>query len=337
MAQYKIDDIAKKANVSPSTVSRVINGRPGVSMKKRQMVNEVISAMNYEPNWVAQSLAKGSTNIVALIIDDIRNPYYSTVAFNIQEELSKHDYKLIILSHENDIQKNLNFFQLSRQFNFAGIILTTALENEMLKDELKKINCPVVLFNRIIDNFDGDYVTQDNYLAGYKITKHMIETGHSEIAMITGPITSSTSFQRYKGYCHAIKMFGLETRDEWILSGDLKLKTGYEIGLDYIDKLSVMPKAVILGNDMMAIGFIDACYKMGVRIPDDISVAGFDNIQIAGLNMISLTTVQEPTLDMARIATECLIEKINNPQSPVRRVVLEPELIIRSSTLNNQK
>lgn len=330
--KYKIADIAKMANVSPATVSRVLNGQQGVNPTTREEVKAIIDEIGYRPNSIARSLARGHSDIVALVIDDIRNPYYATLVYNIQEALAEHGYMVIITSHENNIEKNLNFFHLAEQFEFAGVILTTALEDEELAKRIKAMKCPTVLLNRTMTSFAGDYVIQDNYIAGYQMTKHLIEYGYSEIAVLRGPLTSSSSVQRYNGYCHAMNSFGLPIEEKWILSGNLRMERGYEAGKWYAQHLDEMPKAIVAGNDMMAIGFMDAFLESGLSVPEDISIGSFDDIEIARTHMIGLTTMKEPLEEMTKIAAKFLLERLKDPDRPLQRAILEPKLIVRTST-----
>ena len=175
--KYGISDVAEMLGVSKSTVSRVINGNEGVGPELRKKVMDFINEIGYQPNTIAQSLSKGRMNIVALILGDIRNPFYADLTFNIQRILNDNGYMVMVLNSEYNIDRELEFLKLTEQFNFAGLILITAQE-KAIEERLKNMEMPKVLVNRILPYYTGDSVLIDNFQAGYQATMHLIELGH---------------------------------------------------------------------------------------------------------------------------------------------------------------
>ena len=328
-----ITSIAKDLGVSKSTVSRAMNNSPGVGQDLKNKINQYIKEIGYSPNQIARSLSKGALKIVALILNDIRNPFYSDLAFYIQRNLIEQGYMLVIFNSENDLNKELEFINTIINSNFAGLILLTARHNS-LSDELKNKKIPVVLVNRMLDlyNYQGDSVILDNFKAGYIATMHLIELGYPRIAYIKGNIESSASIQRYKGYLQALQNYKIPFFDEDVLETDLKLETGYKLAKQYTKNLKNKPKAIVIGNDLTAIGFIECCRENSIRIPEDISVISFDNINFSSLYDINLTTVDQHVQKMSEETVKLIIKQIENPSAQPERIILDPKLIIRKTT-----
>lgn len=335
MNNLTITDIAHLAGVSPATVSRVINKRPGVKNNIRKRVNEIIAEKGYVPSTLASGLSRGQTNIIGLILGDIRNPFYADLTYFAQKQLQNYGYNAMLFDSEYNSDKELECLIIANQLRFSGIIMTSALDSIDLIHTIDNLLCPVVLLNRTIENFNGSTVEMDNALAGYILTKHLIDLGHSSIAFLTGPKNSSSSSNRVLGFYKAMKEYRLPIIRDNIITGDLTQKTGYQVGLDIISNFHNYPSAIICGNDLMAIGLIDACLRNGIRVPEDISVAGFDDIKVSQLININLTTIKQPSSNMAIAAVDLILEKINDTECPNQHIVLEPELIVRGSTIQN--
>lgn len=328
--KYSISDVAQMLGVSNSTVSRAINGTPGVGPELRKKVLDFIEQIGYRPNSLAQGLSKGRINIIALILGDIRNPFYSSLVFTIQQVLNENGYMVMVFNSEYHIERELEILSLISRFNFAGVILITAQEKK-ISEQLNMLQIPKVLVNRVLPNYSGDSVLVDNFQAGYSAVVHLLELGHERIGFIKGPEVSSASSQRFSGYLQAIKNYALQFNSEDVYESDLKLETGEKISNDFISKPS-HPSAMIVINDMTSIGFINGCRKAGIKIPEQLSVISFDNIEIAGLQGIDLTTFSQHTEEMGAHAARLILKQLNDPQSKPERIILEPDLILRKTT-----
>ena len=328
--KYGISDVAEMLGVSKSTVSRVINGNEGVGPELRKKVMDFINEIGYQPNTIAQSLSKGRMNIVALILGDIRNPFYADLAFNIQRILNDNSYMVMVLNSEYNIERELEFLKLTEQFNFAGLILITAQE-EIIEDRLKNMNLPKVLVNRILPHYTGDSVLIDNFQAGYQATMHLIERGHRHIGFIKGPGVSSASSQRFAGYRQVLQNYGLPFEEKCVFESDLKLETGRSLADDFC-KLEKRPSAMVIVNDMTAIGFMDGCRNAGIRIPEDLSIVSFDNIAMASMYGIELTTISQHVDEMGEKAAHLMLKQLNDKDAKPERIIMEPTLIVRKTT-----
>lgn len=329
--KYTITDVANMLGVSRSTVSKAMNNAPGVGPEVRQKILDFVEEIGYKPNTLARGLSKGRINIVALIFGDVRNPFYSDLAFYIQKILNEHGYMVMVFNSEYKEEKEIEFVKLTEQFNFAGLILITAQSND-LKNTLKKVKVPVVLVNRTFEAYEGDAVFLDNFQAGYIATMHLMELGHQRIGFIAGHISSSSVEQRLEGYLQVIKNYHLTHIEEDIMLSDLSFDTGYRMAEEIIKDIKNRPSAYVIANDMTALGFMDCCKQHGIKIPEMISIISFDDIMFASLKDIELTTVSQHVKEMSENTAKLMLRKLKNPNAASERIVLEPTLMIRSTT-----
>ena len=333
--KYTITDVAEMMGVSKSTISRAMNGSPGVGKELRQKVLSFVDEIGYQPNALAKGLSKGRLNIVALILGDIRNPFYADLAFYIQKDLREDGFMVMVFNSEYDSQKEMEFIQRAIQLNFAGLILLTAQKKEIRK-KLEQVEIPVVLVNRILEGYEGDSVLLDNFKAGYIATMHLIELGHPKVAFVSGQSTSSASMQRYEGYRQALKTYGIAFDESWVFYSDLRMDTGYQVAKEYIADLDSRPSAVVVSNDMTAIGFIECCRENQIKIPEQISLVSFDDIEIASLYDLQITTVSQHVQEMSRRAAKLMHKRLLNPEGKAERVILDPTLMVRKTTCQYQ-
>jgi len=328
--KYNISDIAKMLGVSESSVSRALNGTPGISDALRAKILAFIDEVGYRPNTLAQSLSKGRLNIIALILGDVRNPFYADLTFDIQRLLSESGYMVMLFNSEYDMTRELELIRLAEQFNFAGLILITAKESSTTA-RLQHLDMPVVLVNRILPHFDGSSVLLDNFKAGYIAVMHLLELGHSKIGFISGHSVSSASNQRYEGYRQALSNFGLSFHEEHMYESDLKIETGYQIAKDFVSQPE-KPSAMIIVNDLTAIGFMDGCKQHGLCIPQNLSIVSFDNIRMSSLLGIELTTIDQHVDQMSEHAVALMLKQLSSETHRPERIVLDPTLIVRKTT-----
>lgn len=337
MKKYTIADVAKELGVSRATVSRAINNAPGVGEELREKVLNYVNEIGYQPNNLARGLSSGKINFVGLILGDIRNPFYAELAFNIQKELNDNGYTVIVFNSEYDANKEINFIRMAVQLNFAGLILLTAQTREM-EHELKDSNISVVMVNRMVNDFKGPSVFLDNFKAGYIATMHLIELGHTNIGFIDGHSTSSASLQRYEGYRMALQNYQISVDDKYLKYSNLKMDTGRKLANEFSQIKENKPSALVIVNDMTALGFMDGLREQGIDIPNDLSIVSFDDIPQASLSGIELTTVSQHVEDMSHHASRLILNAINNEQTTENeRVIIDPTLIVRKSTSTYKK
>lgn len=328
-----IDDIARLAGVSRSTVSRVLSNSPNVNPKTRETIRQVISEHQYLPNSLARSLAQGSINIVALIVGDIRNPFYSHLIWYAEQILHQNGYMTLLCNSNYEINKTKEFLDTAVQYGYSGAITVSIGNDESIADKLNNMPCPVVLLNRYLPHFKGDVVVTDNFTGGYMATKHLIELGHTKIGFLKGPVNSAVTHDRFSGYQKAMQNFSITTNSKYIASGDLSMASGYNYGMHLVSLDKDAPSAVIAGNDLMALGVMNALDQANMQIPDDISLIGFDDIPTASLKGINLTTVRQPTKDLGETAANLIIKRLREDESSrPKKILFDPELIIRATT-----
>lgn len=330
-----ITQIAAEFGVSPSTVSRALNALPGVSESLRKKIVDRAGETGYIPKTRLKDLSK--ENIIAIMGGDIRNPFYAQLIYTAQRKLNEKGYLVAVFNSEYDESDELKYISLAEKNKFAGII-QVAVPSEHLSVLLNKLSTPVVMVNRMLETVETDVVLLDNYEAGYIATRYLIELGHKRIGMLKGHKESSASSKRYDAYLQAMKNFNLQVNDEYLLQGDLSMETAYELAGKMFSSCSRPPSAMIVSNDIAALGFMKYCSENAVRVPEDISIVSFDNISFSETSMVPLTTVDAHATKMGSVAAELLINRINHPDNSITKIILKPELRERgSAAFNNQE
>lgn len=330
--KYKIGDIAQAIGVSPSTISKAMNNAPGVSDKMRKKILDYAEEIGYQPNFLAQSLSKGKINIIALILSDIRNPFYSDFAFHIQSQLNALGYMVMVFNHEYEAKKEAEFINFAIQASFSGVILFNSQCDiaKILTDSF----IPTVVVNKYIANVDADFLLLDSFQGGYTATRHLIDLGHSKIAFAKGREISAAALQRYDGFIQAMKNYFLPVNESWIFHTDARLSTGYSIAQQIFTQFNqdTRPTAIVISNDVTSLGFISYCNENHIVLPKDISVVSFDNLEYSEIHGIDLTTMDPHIVEMGRHASELIASRIAEPTLASRRVTVEPTLITRSTS-----
>ncbi|MDW0116215.1 LacI family DNA-binding transcriptional regulator [Sporosarcina thermotolerans] len=326
-----IKDVAKYAGVSPSTVSRVLNNYLHIKPDKRQKVEEAIKELNFEPNEIARSLITNKSKTIGLVVDDISNPFFSETSKVIILKARQLGYEILIYdtSGEEDLKKTLKFL-LSR--NLSGIIVGSVSRYDQNFEELVGESIPVVYFNRKPEKSNFFSVTMDNKKGSKMTISHLIQKGHSRIAFIGGPFEYSTYYDRYLGYYESINEFGLTIDEELILKG----KPTNDYIQNFVTRILSKPDrptAIVASTDQIAITVLDAIEKNNFRVPNDVAVIGFDNIQVSSNPYIGLTTISQQKSKMAELALNTLILLIEkNLKETPEDVVISPKLITRKTT-----
>lgn len=332
---YTITEVAEELGVSPATVSRAMNNTPGVSKALRDKILRFVEEVGYRPNSIAQSLSRGRSNMIALILGDIRNPFYADLAFHIQKNLEEHAFVVTTLNSEYDYRKELQFIELASSNHYGGIILVT-VNSEQANKYINTIDMPVLLVNRVTEDYHGPFVVTDNFQAGYIAARHLINLGHKDIGFLSGHHkSSSASYQRFIGYKQALNNYCL-TFNERFCSFDLNwnMDTGFAAAKKIFENTtsSQRPSAYLMANDLLALGFMDYCEIHSIHIPDDLSIISFDDIDYSALHRIQLTTVSQHADKIAESASQIMVELLTDPPESPRRKIIEPTLIVRNTT-----
>ena len=330
-----IKDIAERCNVSITTVSRVINNKTeGISSQTRRTILEAIEQMNYKPNSIARSMVTKKTNTLALVIPDICNPFFPELARGVEDCCTSEGFNLFLCNTDGSVEKELSYIALLRERLVDGIIFTTQNTEEFSSVfmELKSENYPFVFVERYIEDMGelpGVYV--DNIQGVYRAVKYLFENGHKEIAFITGPFNTTNAVMRFKGFQQAHLELGMDINYSLVKEGDYKVQSGYQQMKRVIEESYGKFTAVIASNDLMAIGACNAIKDAGLRVPEDISVIGFDNISFTDICQPRITTVGIPIYNMGYAASKLLINTLRGDVLQSRRVVFDAELIKKQS------
>ena len=329
--KISIYDVAKKAGVSVVTASRVINNAPSVRASSREKVEKAIESLNYIPNAAARSLAKGKTHVIGLMLPNLSDSFLSEVVSYVDSALMKCHYSLAItiLDETPELlsEKTHLFFQQDR---VDGVIMLTPLFESECMDILEKKNIPFVTLDNQSYPFRGQSVVVDNFKGGYEATRHLIETGHKNIAHVTGDLKFLSAQERYKGFEKALEEVGLKPFD--VVNGSFMVASGKEAAEKWLAS-GTLPDAVFAGDDLIAFGLINSFSAHGVHVPQDISVIGFDDHPFCSELRPYLTTLKQPAKEIAEAGVKALLDRIENKSKCNQVIKLEPKLIYRESVL----
>lgn len=333
-----IKDVAEHASVSTATVSHVINNTRYVENATREKVMNAIASLDYRPNFLARSLRNGQTKTIGLILPDASNLFFADIARKIENIGYRNGYSVILCNSDNDLAKQRNYINTLIAKQVDGTIFISAGESKEDLEELNNYGVPIVVADRNVPISLADVVLLDNEKAGYDATKYLIELGHQRIACITGPFDVSPSFLRVEGYKKALSENQIQLTESYLVFSDYQFKGGQKAMAQLLE-VNPRPTAVFVLNDMMAIGAISSVRRLGMTVPDDISIIGFDDIELATAMNPTLTTMAQPMEDIAELATNLLIKKMQG--SGVgwqnKEYILSAKLMIRESTQQLRK
>lgn len=329
-----IKDIAKMANVSKGTVSRVINNKPeGVSDQTRERILSIIDEVGYVPNLMARSITVSKTKTIGLIIPDVHNPFFSQIVRGVEDCSIKHGYTVFLCNSDMSIEKQKTYLNAFLEKRVDGIVLNASgdFKDLKFKEKFYNINIPVVLIDRKTEDlkrYNGVFI--DNFDAGYKATSYLLSGKYEDVAYIGGTCGIDTSIKRFQGYEKAIKEFGYQLKDEYISYGEYSIESGYERTFSLMEKHREI-KGIFAGSDIIAIGVLKALRQMDISVPDEVEVVGIDNINIGEIISPMLTTVAQPIYEIGYQAAYKLIESINGKANDEDEY-LSTHMIIREST-----
>ncbi|MFC7370066.1 LacI family DNA-binding transcriptional regulator [Fictibacillus iocasae] len=325
-----IQDVAKLAGLSRTTVSRVINDHPYVAEEKKRLVTKAMEELNYVPNSSAQRLRKQATETIAVYVPRITNPFFSQLVESMENAAAQKGYQLILCQTRYKKKQELFYLELLRTKQVDGLVLTS-IENNW--DDIKPYLAygPIVLCNEYSDEAEVPVIHLDQVEGGYIGTKHLISQGYKRIGYCSGNHKSSrVAGDRRIGYLKAMKEAGLPVYPEWYYDSAYSVSDGMRI-FSIIESQDNKPDSVFTGSDEVAAGIAKAAKKAGWRVPDDLAIIGFDNQPLAEL--MDLTTVEQPIDTIGRLAMEKMIEEILSKRPQRRkRTELPLKIIQRSST-----
>ena len=329
-SKITIHDVAAEAGVSFGTVSRVINNDVHVKKETREKVWGVVKRLNYVANRQARSLAGGKTNSIGVLVPDLGTGYIGEIVRGIDAELSLADMDLIVYTTHRTPTKEANYVTNLASGMVDGLLLVLPREPQDLIATMQEFRFPFVLIDHQGTDEDCPAVGAANWSGGYSATEYLIQLGHQRIGHITGSMDLGCAVDRLAGYRSALKTYHLDESPELVYEGDFAQPDGYEGALALMD-LPNPPTAIFAANDVMAMGVMDAVRTRGMRVPQDISIVGFDNIPQASLIRPALTTIHQPLEKMGRVATQILLNMLEDPENQKTRIELPTQLVIRDS------
>jgi len=335
MKKTSLKDIANELGVSIALVSLVLNGQgddKGISAKTQQKVKALAKKLNYKPNQVARSLRMGNSKTIGLIIADISNVFYSAIAKSIEDKAFENGYNIMFMSSEENPDNEAEMIRILLDRGVDGLILSTSFKERKEIRQLRDAKVPFVLIDRYIPGVKTNYVLVDNYQGSFDMTKHLLSMGNNKIAVLNvTPSHLTTMKQRIAGYKDALRMHGLSVNNKLIK----------EISHDDIDYcmekalktllLEEKVHSIFFLNNKLTIAGLELLKKINIRIPQDVSIASFDDIELFRFSYPSITSVIQPKEEIGKLAFEVLLKQINDPELEKQQIVLPAKLVIRES------
>ncbi|ALS01467.1 hypothetical protein ATZ33_08835 [Enterococcus silesiacus] len=327
--KIRMKDIAKMANVSEAAVSLVLNDKPSrISDKKKQEIKKIAKELNYIPNIAAQILAKNASRTIGVVIPDIENPFFSKLCKQLEEQFRVLGYLTIIVNSNDDFTVEKNLIQMLLNRGVDGLIIALSNESFSFKEEqehfLKEIDAPFVLVDRQVSFSGVNQVYFDSQAGGQLSAEYLLENGHQNIAFMTGDFKVPSTLDRINGYKQALESYGIKVREEYII------ETGYRFnyGMEQANKLFALTDvtAVLTANDMVAFGVLKQAVSSGKLIPEDLSIIGYDRLEIADILGISLATVEQNISSLTEQAVALLKNTLIKQKQKTESIILRPSL-----------
>ncbi|WP_261817852.1 substrate-binding domain-containing protein [Vibrio gallicus] len=324
-------DIAKHAGVSTSTVSHVINNSRYVSEEISKRVNNAAKELNYFPSALARSLKLNRTNTFGMLVTNSTNPFFGEVVKGVERHCYQLGYNLILCNTEGDHARMRDSIETLMQKRVDGLILMCpSLEGENLEVFDRYPSLPVVVMDWGHISFEADKIQDNSLQGGYIATQHLIDKGHQDLGCITGPLIKYQAQKRFEGFKKALNDANMTVNPDWIEEGNFECEGGYDAFYRLLAKGN-LPSALFVCNDMMAMGVINAATESGIRIPQDLSIIGYDDLQISRFMAPALTTIHQPKFRLGKAAVDALLNRLKGPDTEYEIVELEPKLTERQT------
>lgn len=334
-----IYDIAKNAGVSVATVSRVVNRNGNVSRKTKEKVDAVIKELGYKPNAQARRLSTQKNFMIGVMIPDLSNPFFQTMLVGITDEANKSDYGIALYNTKESVQLQCKSLQRIMEERLSGLIaIPVEEEDENTKKDLNWLSdngVPVVLIDRNLKGVNFDRVFSNDFKGSVEAVNSLIENGHRRIATITGPLSSKPGRDRYEGYMTALSNAGIAADERYIKYGDFMIETAYNL-MDELFRLPKPPTAVFSANNLTTLGVIKYLFEKKLVIGEDVSLLGFDEIEILAYTDIKISVVDRPVLQMGIEAMNLLKDRMKKEERHsdkihTKKIVVDTTLILRGS------
>lgn len=326
-----IHDVAREAGVSHTTVSRVLNNKGEISAETRTRVRAVAERLNYVPSSVARALVSGTTKTLGLIITNSASPVYSAAVRTIEGAANAAGFGLLLCNSAGSQERALRCLAMLQSKQVDGLVLAPVQSDRRDVAVLQRSGIPFVLLLRHFSDLPTDYVIMDNVEGGYLTTRHLLQMGHRRVAHIAGPVLISSAQGRLAGYRKALAEAGLPYAEDLVRHASFTMDGGYQAALDLLTRAS-RPTAVFAATDMQAVGVLKAARELHIRVPEDIALAGGDDIDLAEFLEPPLTSFCQPSEEIGQEVVNILLSRINGDRDGFKQVVLKPRLIVRKSS-----
>ena len=325
-------DIARIAGVSLGTVSHVLNDSAGVREPLRQRVLQAVQAAGYQPSQLARALRRDKTNMIGMIIPDITNPFFPAVVRGAEDVAFSNGYRLILCNTDNDHSKELAHLNELRTYLPAGLIVIPSNFSDLTAqaESYRRAGTGVVCVDRLPKNWSGDSVTADNEAGAYPATRCLIQMGHTKLAAISGPLHLTNAKDRLGGFRRALREAKLHLAPEYVQETTFDKQGGYS-KTNILLRLIPRPTAIFAGNDLIALGALLAIRDAGLRCPEDVSLMGFDDLDLAETTNPSLSSVSQSGYQLGTTAARILLDRLEGDKSAAKHLILETSLKLRDS------
>lgn len=328
-----LKEIAKLADTSPSSVSRVFNNSGYVSAEKRRKIEKVLRENGYRVTSKPNVMPRSADKVIMVIVESLQNTPYIEYIQGINTLLQEKKLNPLVYVSNHSPQNEINQIEYGAALGVGGIIMLSAVESPALLNLIKELSCPIILLNRRLPTAEVDSVMMDNYKVGYQATSYLIERGHKRIFHLAGPVTSTAANDRKSGYLDAMQHANLISKRERILYGDLSYTKSKAIAGEFI-KSFFDCTAVFSANDNMALGFIEGLYEAGLKCPDDVSVICAENTPETITGRVKITAVGYDNVQMGRSTAELFLERKNEPNGRKKIISYSPIITERESVRN---
>jgi LacI family transcriptional regulator len=325
-------DIAREARVSVVTVSRALNNKPDINKETKEHILDIAEKLNYTPNVLAQSLVTKDTRTIGVIIPNARDPFYALVIDGISNETAKRAFGIFLCNSHEDPDEELDLIKslIGKQVN--GMLIYPLQEDNRYINQLKGSPVPFVFLNRHSDELQSDYVMNDNYHGSFLAIDHLIKKGHKKFVYICAKPTASSGHERIEGCQEALRKNGLPNSSLRVITCDETIESCYKLVKRLISENGDL-EAMYVWDDRLAIGARKALFEANIRIPEDVALVGYDDIEVSEYLYPPLTTVRQPTFQIGQLAARILIDKFESENhTEFKQIVLKPELVIRDTT-----
>jgi LacI family transcriptional regulator len=325
-----IKEVAAEAGVSTATVSRVLAGPNGVKDEVRDRVSRAVAKLDYHPNQLARGLRLGHRKVIGVIIPDLQNPFFTGVVHGVEAALFSAGYTLQIGHSDGLAEREQEQLRLLRGEGVAGLVFMPGDRPGANYESIRTWEIPVVAIDRSPGGLDVDLVCSNNREGMRQAVHHLLSLGYKEIALLNGPEGINVTQERLGGYQDALRSAGAAVRESLIIHSDFRQQGGYVAMARFLD-MAKPPRALVVANNLMTLGALQAIHERGIRIPEQLAVVCFDDMPWATSLRPPLTAVAQPVEELGRIGAQVLLERLKDPKRLVRQVVLPTRLMVRAS------